>query len=858
MSREKKIFVDLALPVAINQLFTYSVPPEIQTYIKLGVRALAPFGKKQIIGFVVNIKDSTNILHIKPINDILDTEPIFTEEMLKLTRWISEYYFAPLGEVIKTVLPKNTFIESKRILKLAAQLPVDALDQVANAPKQKEILNVLLEKKIIKLSQIQKLLGNKNLYSSINELISKNFIEIQENIQLKGIKPKYENFIKVTEASKSIWEKFLTERKDDKRAKKQIEVIKYLISLPPDTLISIKQLLQSTHISTSTLKKLIETKLLETVQKELKQIIKYELNSTQKNNIILNQHQNNALSQINFAINREEFQVFLLHGITSSGKTQIYIEAIRNCLNTNKTAIVLVPEISLTPQIVSRFQAHFGDKVAVQHSKLSVSERYNVWQQIRKGEFSIVIGPRSAVFAPLNNLGLIVVDEEHEASYKQFDQTPRYNARDVAIMRALLNNATVILGSATPSIESYHNALNGKYKLIELPERVDNAKLPEIQIVDLRKERENAYNDYKEKRRKEFEIDPVAARLTKARMEFSFISKLLKEKISERLAKKEGVILLQNRRGFSNFIECLDCGYVEMCENCHLSLTYHIVKKQLRCHYCGFVKTPPGLCPNCSSIDFSYKGYGTQRVEDELIRLFPQATIVRMDLDTTTKKHSHDKILSRFAKGEIDILIGTQMVAKGLDFSHVTLVGVISADTQMLLPDFRSAERTFQLLTQVAGRAGRSGSLEGEVIIQTFQPEHYTLKHVMNHNFLGFYSEEISERYNLKYPPFSRITLIEIKGENESEVIRTINKFYQYLNEEKGNLILLGPSEAAIPKIKKNYRWHILIKDMKSYDPSGKHLHSILSKVLTNFLKNENFKSKNIKLIIDVDPVGIM
>lgn len=858
MTQRKKIFVDLALPVAINQLFTYSVPDDLKNQIKLGIRALAPFGKKQIIGFVVNIKDTTDVLHTKPIYDLLDSEPVLSDEMLKLTKWISEYYFAPFGEVIKTVLPRNALTESKRVIKLVNQLNENVLKQVANAPKQAEILKILSEKKQIKLSQLQKLLGNKNLYSSINELILKNLVESQEDIQLKKIKPKYESFIIIDEESKQIWYKFVDEKKEDKRSRKQIEVIKYLMSLPIETSINLKQLLLSTKISTSSLKRLVDAKLLKVIKKELKTVVKYELDSTTKENIILNQYQKEALSHINVAINKSEFHVFLLHGITSSGKTQIYIEAIRNCLKANKTAILLVPEISLTPQIVSRFQAHFGDKVAVQHSKLSLTERYSVWQQVKKGEFPIVIGPRSAVFAPLRTLGLIVVDEEHEASYKQFDQTPRYNARDVAIMRALQNNATVVLGSATPSIESYHNALNGKYKLLELPERVDNAKLPEIQIVDLRKEREDAYNRYKEERRKEFEKDPVAARLSKPRLEFSFISELLKEKISERLSKKEGVILLQNRRGFSNFIECMDCGYVEMCDNCHLSLTYHLVKKQLRCHYCGFVKTPPTLCPNCSSVDFNYKGYGTQRVEDELFKLFPGSSIFRMDLDTTTKKNSHDKILSRFAKGEIDILIGTQMVAKGLDFSHVTLVGVISADTQMLLPDFRSAERTFQLLTQVAGRAGRSGTLNGEVIIQTFQPEHYTLKYVKYHNFLGFYSEEITERYNLKYPPFSRITLIEIRGENENEVIKNINKLYQYLNEEKGNLILLGPSEAAIPKIKKNYRWHILIKDMKSYDPSGKYLHNILSNVLTKFFKYESFKSKNIKLIIDVDPVGLM
>ncbi len=855
-TQSSKIFVDLALPVAINQFFTYSVPPELENYTKLGVRALVPFGKKQIIGFIVNIKTTTNIPKIKSIIDILDANPVLSEEMLKLTKWISEYYFAPLGEVIKTVLPKNSLVESKRIIKISVTNLEDALKQISNAPKQSEILKIIHEKKELKLTQLQKLLGYKNLYASINELAQKNFIEIQENLQLKKVKPKYEKYVLITDNLKNLWEKFIIEKSNNKKFEKQIKLIKFLQELPIGTSFNIKDILQKFQLSLSTLKKLIESNLLVVHQKEIKQIIKFEYGIPDQNHLVLNEWQVNALTQINTALTGKEFKIFLLYGITSSGKTQVYVESIRNCLLSGKTAIVLVPEISLTPQIVTRFQSYFGDKVTVVHSRLSVNERYNIWQQINKGEFSIVIGPRSAVFAPLKNLGLIVVDEEHEASYKQFDQTPRYNARDVAIMRSMLNNAVVILGSATPSIESYYNAINGKYKLLELPERVDNAKLPEIQIIDLRKEREKAYLKYKEERKKEFEKDPTSAREAKKKVEFSFLSDLLKEKIKDRLEKKEGVILLQNRRGFSNFIECMDCGYVEMCENCHLSLTYHLVKKQLRCHYCGFVKTPPTLCPECNSIYFNYKGFGTQRVEDELIKLFPQASITRMDLDTTTQKHSHDKILSRFAKGEIDILLGTQMVAKGLDFSHVTLVGVISADTQMLLPDFRSAERTFQLLTQVAGRAGRSGLLKGEVIIQTFQPDHYILKYVINHHYFGFYNEEISERYNLKYPPFSRIALIEIKGENESEVIRAINKFYQYLSEEKSNLILLGPSEAAIPKIKKNYRWHILIKDLKSYDPSGKLLHHILSNTTKKF--HSSIKSKNIKLIIDIDPIGIM
>lgn len=856
-SNNAYIYVDLALPIAIDQLFTYKVPPELLNHIKIGVRAVAPFGKKTITGFIVNIKDKSDIANLKFISDILETEPLLSDEMIKLTKWISEYYFSPWGETLKAVLPQSSLIESKKILSIKKENLTSEIEKLPMTPTQHQILKIVSDKQQITLSQIQKLIGKRNLYNSINELSRKNLISIDESFIFKKAKPKYEYIIQIDENNKISWENFIKENQNKKRLTKQIAILKHLLNLPDGTIINIKTLLTQTKTTNLPLKKLCEINLLQVKQQELPASIKYELNSEIKQ-FTLTSQQLDALVQIKNFIDKNEFQTFLLHGITSSGKTQIYIEAIRYCLSLGKTAIVLVPEISLTPQTVSRFQAHFGDKVTVIHSKLSLNERFNVWRQTHQGKFQIIIGPRSAVFTPLKNIGLIVVDEEHENSYKQFDQTPKYHARDVAIVRASINKAVVILGSATPSIESYYNALNGKYKLIELLERVDNAKLPEVQIVDMRKERERLIIKFKEERKLEFKKDPILARQSKRRLEYSALSEILKEKIQDRLNKKEGIILLQNRRGFSSFLECFECGYVEMCENCHVSLTYHIVKKHLRCHYCGYVKNPPGICPECNSTELSYKGYGTQRVEEELIKIFPEAIITRMDLDTTSKKRAHDKILTKFAKGEIDILLGTQMVAKGLDFSHVTLVGVISADIQMLLPDFRSAERTFQLLTQVAGRAGRSGLLKGEVIIQTFQPENFTLKHVITHNYTGFYKEEINERYNLKYPPFSRIALIEIKGENESAVIRTANKFYEILIQEKRNLIILGPSEAAISRLKKNYRWHILIKDPKNTDPTGKILHEVLANGMNKFSKTEFYKSQKVKISIDVDPVSMM
>ncbi|MEK9135970.1 MAG: primosomal protein N', partial [Bacteroidota bacterium] len=469
------------------------------------------------------------------------------------------------------------------------------------------------------------------------------------------------------------------------------------------------------------------------------------------------------------------------------------------------------------------------------------------WRLAMKGTYRIVIGPRSAVFAPLNNLGLIVVDEEHEASYKQYDASPRYNARDVAIVRGTHTSAVVVLGSATPSAESFFNAAAGKYTLLEMPHRIDQVPMPDISIVDMTAERKREYAQLKESL-------PEDQRRKLKDFRQSSISVTLRHQIEDRLNKKEGIILLQNRRGFAPFVECPDCGYTEMCENCSITLTYHLTRKHLRCHYCGLVRAPHTQCPQCKGINIELRGVGTQRVEEELGTLFPNATILRMDLDTTSRKGAHDRILRKFGEGTVDILLGTQMVAKGLDFARVTLVGVISADTQMLLPDFRSSERTFQLLTQVAGRAGRS-TLHGEVIIQTHQPQHYTLQHVVDHDIKKFYEEELEERRELDYPPFSRLALVETKGGNEPEVQKHSEKFAGLLKSSNGACTIVGPAPAVIAKINTLYRWHIIIKSPKTKDPAGMHLRNALRKALSAY---EQTAKGGVRLTIDIDPVGLM
>ncbi|HLX12948.1 MAG TPA: primosomal protein N', partial [Bacteroidota bacterium] len=461
-------------------------------------------------------------------------------------------------------------------------------------------------------------------------------------------------------------------------------------------------------------------------------------------------------------------------------------------------------------------------------------------------------GPRSAIFAPLKNLGIIVVDEEHDSAYKQFDQQPRYSGKDVAVMRAKISDCVIVLGSATPSLESFTNAVAGKYALLELPNRIDDARLPTIEILDMTVEKKRKSLEFTELLRKRPGIQKEYIKF-----ESRALSDCLKEKIADRLAKGEGVILLQNRRGFSPIIECPDCGYVETCPHCNISLTFHQTLRHLRCHYCGHTEQPPKVCERCAGVDIEYRGFGTQRVEEELQAAFPDAAIARMDMDTTTEHGSHEAILRAFGSGKTDILLGTQMVSKGLDFSRVTLVGVISADTQMLLPDFRSAERTFQLLTQVSGRAGRS-TAPGEVVIQTFQPNHPSLSHVLRHDFRGFYEQEMEFRNELHYPPDSRIVLIEFNGTNEKETSNACHAFADLLRKNNPPFYILGPSPAVLSKLRKSYRWHIVIKNPKSADASGEKLHASLTRAKSLYRESPFGKKRDIQLIIDVDPVGMM
>jgi primosomal protein N' (replication factor Y) (superfamily II helicase) len=839
-------YADVVLPSGPDRAFTYSVPEEMQSAIAPGCRVLVPFGRKLATGLVVNLPESTQLASLRPIADVLDSIPAFSPLLLSLCRWIADYYMAPLNEVVRTALPHGFSATSKR--RVTATVPLAdprVLELKSRAPRRFALIRHLCEQGPTLITDLVRLAGTKSIHSVVNALERDGMLVSEEILPRPKDRARRRDFIDLTQLDAQHLQETL-DALPQRRAKARLflEAVSVLHA-QAKTDVDLLDLVKETRVSTAMVAPFKRSGLLHVVKRSV--VRTPDFGTEQKTlDISLNRAQEEVLNRVVGAMRTKRLETFLLHGVTGSGKTQVYIECIRHCLAAGRTAIVLVPEISLTPQIVRRFKSHFGEQAQVVHSRMSPGERGDVWRLARSGSCRIVIGPRSALFAPLEDLGLIVVDEEHEATYKQFDATPRYHARDVAIIRGRQSNAVVVLGSATPSVESYSNALNGKYTLLELPERADAAVLPDVRLVDMTRERREVFAELKASL-------PYEERGRLKHFQQSSLSRVLREHIAARIERKEGIILLQNRRGFAPFISCPDCGFVAMCENCQVSLTYHLTKRHLRCHYCGLVHAPYTTCPSCGSPEIAMHGVGTQRVEEELLQVFPGVRIVRMDLDTTARKGAHDRILRKFGDREADILLGTQMVAKGLDFPHVTLVGVISADTQMLLPDFRASERTFQLLTQVAGRAGRS-SLRGEVIVQTAQPDHRTLTHILDHDYRSFYDEEVASRSELHYPPFSRLTLLEAKGENEEQVRQAAERLAAALKRAQGPFEILGPAPAVIGKIQRMFRWHVILRTLKTADPSGVvtrgHLHAALATPTPSGHK--------VQVIVDVDPVGLM
>lgn len=831
--------VELVFAIRSERSFYYSVPEELLDLAQVGVRAVAQIGKRVLTGFIINVIDENEFdqqlkkisdKELKSIEDILDPIPFFDDKFLSFARWVADYYFSSLGEVLEASVPAGTDVESKKVIVVDPDQIVEEIKSTnLKRTNYHKLLRILSEKEEHTFSELKKKLKREGIQSNINYYLSKLEKKGLASIFLEKRKPivkvKKEKVVELGDLSFEELSALIS--KLEKKAIKQVNVLITLFA-SKDKKMKQSELIEKAKTSSQIIKALAKKKFVKITEVEVKREY-VELYQEEQKQITLTQDQQKAISVISQSIDKNEFDIFLIHGVTGSGKTQIYLELIDKVIKQNKTVLYLVPEISLTPQVIRRIKNRFGDLVGVLHSKLSPGERFDEWRSVIKGDYKIVVGPRSAVLAPLKNIGLIIVDEEHDSSYKQSENAPYYNGRDAAIIRAKVENAVVILGSATPSIESYFNAMSGKYHLIELKTRVDNAKMPVISFIDLRKEKEEN------------------------RVVGSF-SQTMIDKIKSVLSKNEKVIILQNRRGFATYVICPDCGYTELCQNCSVTLTYHLVKKEYICHYCNYSKKEYSACPVCGSLEIKYKGIGTQRVEDELEQLLPGSSIVRMDLDTTQKKYSFSRILNDFGEGKYNILIGTQMVAKGLDFPDVTFVGVVLAESTMLIPDFRSAEKTFQLLSQVAGRAGRS-HLQGEVSIQTYRPESHTLQFVQKYDYQGFYQKEIMEREQAKYPPFYKLALIEFKSPNINQVKRAASEFHKFLKFDKKIIEVLGPAPAFISKISGRYRWHILVKSNRSYDPNGAYLHKVLKLALNEFQQKVK-KISGVRLIIDIDPAS--
>ncbi len=810
-----------------DKFYTYTVPEEYRKDIGIGKKVLVPFGigNKLIEGIIVNISNKTGIEYkkIKPLKIVFNNDPILSENLIKLSFWMRDKYLAQYSDVLRTMMPSGTTNKVIELVSLTHNYEEKYGD--IKSKNQLRILDYLKKFGEVEVQQIKYATGIININSSIKSLSNCGIIQINKKVSSE-VNKKYEKFVIREFCLKDI-DNILS--KIAKNASKQIEIINYLRNVES---IRLKEIMLITSCSLNSLKSLEEKGYISITDIEVKRdAITKEIDPYNKVN--LTNDQKNCIDKIYNDYIESGYNKYLIHGVTGSGKTEVYLQLIEKVLEIGKQAIVLVPEISLTPQTVERFAGRFRNNVAVLHSGLSNGERYDEWRKIKEGEVQIVVGARSAIFAPFDNLAFIIIDEEHETSYKS-SMNPKYNAIEVGEKRCEIEGATLILGSATPSIETYFKAKQGEYKLLELPNRVNSKEMPKFEIIDMKKELDNGNK--------------------------SIFSNTLYNSILDNLKANKQTILFLNRRGFSTFISCRKCGFVVKCKECDISLTYHMAQNILKCHYCGYTLKPPTVCPSCKSKYIKYFGTGTQRIEEEVKKLFPQARTARMDVDSTTRKGSHERIFEKMKKGDIDILIGTQMISKGLDFPNVTLVGIIAADISLNIPDFRASERTFQLLTQVGGRAGR-GKYAGKVILQTYEPEHYSILTAKSHDYTSFFNKEISIRKEFNYPPFTDIINIIISGDNEKDTYNISNYIAEEIRKqilkEANNLDLketvIGPMEAPIYRIKGKYRRQIIIKSRKSDV-------LMITKAIdwVNRNNREENKCKNINVSIDINPVSII
>jgi len=807
----------VSLPVPLDRAFTYSLPLTLQHRVKAGARVIVPFGPRKLTGVALAVHDDSPDAAAKDVLRLIDAEPVLSDELIALGRWISGYYCAPLGEVLRSMLPLAAEIRSGKIYSLtdagrdaSKQLSIDAsmddaLNQVMQMLAARPLSAAHLKRKIPLADKVLKSLERKGWIAAEQVQVERDPLRAPAaklRIELTGGEPAG----RLPEAGEPA----------GKLKKPERELLAYLALHPGSHNLGE---LEDTVQNSSTAARALARRRLATLTPEPIAMNSAPIRAPHD----LNSAQRSAFELIAAGIGSRKFCTFLLHGITGSGKTEVYLNAIDVAIACGRSALLLVPEIALTPAMAGQFYSRFGDRVAILHSAFSDSERADQWRRIRAGGASVVVGTRSGVFAPVRNLGLIVVDEEHDGSYKQ-EENPRYNGRDVAVVRAQAANACVVLGSATPSMESRFNASSGKYTMLELPGRIAARPLPKVHIVDMRQE------------------------FLETRKHATF-SRALIEAIRERLSNNEQAMVLLNRRGFSSFVACRSCGARVECMNCALTLTWHRRDRRLLCHYCGYAEKVPTVCPKCQSEHIHFMGVGSERVEDELHGEFPAAKIARLDRDTVTGKRQFEDILHNFRERNFDILVGTQMIAKGHDIPNVTLVGVVSADVGLGMPDFRAAERTFQLLTQVAGRAGR-GHLPGVVYMQTINPDHYAIRLAADQDYHAFFEKELQFRRLMKYPPFSAMANVLVRAAKQEDALRMSTELGHHLTPAPENMKIMGPAEAPVPRLKAEYRYQLLIKS-----GSRKLLNALLKRA-QEFARAQKWGAT--ALVIDVDPLTLL
>jgi primosomal protein N' (replication factor Y) (superfamily II helicase) len=807
------MFAEVAVPVHVRQTFTYNLPGDLASRAAVGSRVTVPFGQKTLTGFIVALHEQpageVAKSDIKDIEELIDEAPVVSPEILELTRWVSDYYFAPWGECIRAALPAGAAVVSERVLTItdAGRSELVHLDRSSS---KRLALELFSQSDSVTVRQLERQLSKPRAQAMIKQLERAGLICVSQRVGETRMKPKLQNAVRLTSSEFGVRSSELV---DQMAAEEGFETSR-LKARPPDPKpqtrntvkplndkqqrviellrskgepISLSELLDEVGVTASVVRTLEKRGFVEVFAREVRRDPLANFARQPSEAIKLNSEQQAGLDQIVSQMHEREYGTFLVHGVTGSGKTEIYVRAMREAVAGGRGALMLVPEISLTPVLSRRLRSDFGDAVAILHSSLSEGERTDEWRRIKQGDARVVIGTRSAVFAPVENLGLIIVDEEHDSSYKQ-DESPRYHGRDTAIMRAVQASAVAVLGSATPSVESYHNARTGKYTYVQLQARYADRALAAVEIVDMRE-------------------------VFKRHGKQQTFSDELKEAIAETHGRREQSMILLNRRGFSAFALCRSCGLAIQCPDCDVTLTFHRYNESLQCHYCGYIRPAPRACPACEGQYIHYVGYGTEQLEAKLREMFPEMNIARLDRDTTRRRGSFEQIIMEFTEGGIDLLAGTQMIAKGHDFHNVTLVGVVSVDAGLALPDFRAAERTFQLLTQVAGRAGR-GDRPGRVIIQTYHPQHYSIVYAREQNYEEFFKRESNFRRSMHYPPFSALVNVLIHDKDLEKTNTTASQFARELREAASGtgLRVLGPAPAPISRIKGEHRIQVLIK----------------------------------------------